>query len=61
MMPLRKSINDNLINDGINLPPEVERTLTVGLEAIVVDFGGGVFVDIYFGIHQFRVLPGTTV
>jgi hypothetical protein len=42
-MPLRESINYDLISDCINLPPEVERTLTVGLEDIVGRFCGWSF------------------
>jgi hypothetical protein len=42
-MPLRESINYDLINDCTDLPPEVERTLTVGLEDIVGRFCGWSF------------------
>jgi hypothetical protein len=40
-MPLQESISDCINGECIDMPPEVERTLTVGLEAIVEKSSSG--------------------
>lgn len=60
-MPLRESMNNDPLNQRMSIPPEVERMLTVGLEAIVGRSCGGVSVNVYFVVQWFRVLPSTTI